>query len=251
MKSKMLKRRDGNVERIVLDAGRSQMALARARWTYWRPEAEGVVELGTLHGRDVGLPTHFHDEHQITFVLAGRRRFVMGDGIVDLAAGQGALIPAGVPHSSVAEPDGVVCLNAYVPAGAYAVTAMLAEIARLRRSREISAHEFAAVIRAHRETDGLLAHTAPLHDHGRETVGTIAARMGMSREGFSRMFSRRSGMPPHAFQLASRLNHARRLLRAGDTIAAVAADTGFTDQSHFGRWFRRLFGVTPGRYRLG
>ena len=79
----------------------------------------------------------------------------------------------------------------------------------------------------------------------------LAARAGMSREGFSRMFARRHGMPPHAFWLMARLNQARGLLRAGEAIAAVAAETGFADQSHLGRWFRRAFGVTPGRYRSG
>jgi AraC-like DNA-binding protein len=78
-----------------------------------------------------------------------------------------------------------------------------------------------------------------------EPVSQVAARAGMSREGFSRMFARHHGMPPHAFWLMARLNHARELLRAGEGIARVAAEAGFTDQS------RRAFGVTPGRYRSG
>lgn len=65
------------------------------------------------------------------------------------------------------------------------------------------------------------------------------------------MFARCHGMPPHAFWLMARLNHARGLLRSGEGIAAAAAEAGFADQSHFGRWFRRAFGVTPGRYRAG
>ena len=58
-------------------------------------------------------------------------------------------------------------------------------------------------------------------------------------------------MPPHAFWQLAKLNDARRLLRAGQDIAAVAAETGFSDQSHLGRCFRRVFGVTPGRFRAG
>ncbi|MEN0074300.1 MAG: helix-turn-helix domain-containing protein, partial [Paracraurococcus sp.] len=82
-------------------------------------------------------------------------------------------------------------------------------------------------------------------------VRRVAAQAGMSREGFTRRFARRHGMPPHAFWLMHRLNLARRLLRAGEGIAAAAAAAGFADQSHLGRCFRRVFGVTPGRYRAG
>jgi AraC-like DNA-binding protein len=46
-----------------------------------------------------------------------------------------------------------------------------------------------------------------------------------------------------------RLNKARDLLRAGQTIADVAFEMGFADQSHLGRWFKRAFGITPGLYR--
>jgi len=51
--------------------------------------------------------------------------------------------------------------------------------------------------------------------------------------------------------MIARLNNARRLLQAGHDIAAAAADSGFSDQSHLGRHFLRAFGVTPGRYRAG
>jgi AraC-like DNA-binding protein/mannose-6-phosphate isomerase-like protein (cupin superfamily) len=242
------------MERPFLGTDMPASRLSGAKWTYWRPMAEGVVELGTLHGCDVGLPTHFHHENQITFVLSGRRRFLIGGEVIDLAAGQGTLIPAGVPHQSATEPSGVVCLNAYVPAGEYSVTAMMGDIERLwRKAGRIGWIELAAVIREHRQRDaiGMPANETIARAYRRESVAKVAARKGMSREGFSRMFAKSCGMPPHAFWLASRLNHARELLRAGGAIAAVAVETGFADQSHFGRCFRRAFGVTPGQYRLG
>jgi len=37
-------------------------------WHYWRPGESAIVEMGTVHGLDVGLPPHFHEEDQITFV---------------------------------------------------------------------------------------------------------------------------------------------------------------------------------------
>lgn len=63
-----------------------------------------------------------------------------------------------------------------------------------------------------------------------------------------RSFAARYGLPPHAYQVQLRLAAARRLLRAGLPLVRVAADAGFADQSHFGRHFKRVWGVSPGRY---
>ena len=101
-------------------------------WNYWRPVAEGVLELGTVRGERVGLPTHFHREDQVTFVLSGQRRFVIGGEVVVLETGHGTLIPAGVPHRSLSEPHGVLCFNAYVPPAEYAVADLMSAIKRLR-----------------------------------------------------------------------------------------------------------------------
>jgi len=224
-------------------------------WAYWRPAVDGIVEWGTVRGVAVELLPHFHAEDQITFVVSGRRRFLIRGEVVALAAGQGALVPAGVAHRSLAEPSGVACLNAYVPAGGYAVAAMIRDVERLwRKAGHVHATELAAVVRQHRQCAeaGTLAGSAvPVRADRREPVSQAAARAGMSREGFSRSFARRHGLPPHAFWLMARLNHARELLRAGEGIADVAAATGFADQSHFGGWFRRAFGVSPGHYRAG
>jgi AraC-like DNA-binding protein len=63
-----------------------------------------------------------------------------------------------------------------------------------------------------------------------------------------RLFSRQTGMPPHAYQTLLRINRAKELLRSGLPLSEVAATTGFADQSHFTRHFRRLVGIPPGRY---
>lgn len=77
---------------------------ADAGWTHWRATVDDAVELGTVRGHEVALPTHFHAEDQITFVVAGRRRFLVGGEPVALTPGRAALIPAGVAHRSRSRP---------------------------------------------------------------------------------------------------------------------------------------------------
>lgn len=66
-----------------------------------------------------------------------------------------------------------------------------------------------------------------------------------------RVFQRSLGLPPHAYLVQIRVQRAKALLAAGCPIAQAAFDTGFTDQSHLNRHFKRLIGVTPGQYARG
>jgi len=65
----------------------------------------------------------------------------------------------------------------------------------------------------------------------------------------SRLFRRTTGLAPHHYQLVRRIDHARQLIQRGLPLAQVALDTGFTDQPHFNRHFKRFTGLTPGRYQ--
>ena len=86
--------------------------------------------------------------------------------------------------------------------------------------------------------------------HGeRVPLAELAAVAGVSRYQLIRQFRAQFGMTPHAYQLDIRINHARRLLRRGDTPADVAQQLGFVDQSHFHRAFRQRVALTPGAYR--
>lgn len=64
----------------------------------------------------------------------------------------------------------------------------------------------------------------------------------------TRVFSERVGMPPHAYQTQVRVARARDLLLRGWPITSAAFETGFADQSHLTRHFKRVVGVTPGSY---
>ncbi len=64
----------------------------------------------------------------------------------------------------------------------------------------------------------------------------------------NRSFGRELGIPPHAYQIQIRISRAKAMLRESMPIADVAFHTGFADQSHFTRFFKRNVGVTPGEF---
>ena len=80
------------------------------------------------------------------------------------------------------------------------------------------------------------------------TLDDLAALTHLSRYHFLRVFRNTVGLTPHAYLTQIRIEAAKQLLGAGQPIAQVAAATGFVDQSHFTRRFKRITGVTPGQY---
>ena len=76
----------------------------------------------------------------------------------------------------------------------------------------------------------------------------LARLGGLSPFYFARVFRAEVGLPPHAYLESVRIGAAQRLLARGVPPIAVAQATGFADQSHFTRRFRRIIGVPPGRY---
>jgi len=98
---------------------------------------------------------------------------------------------------------------------------------------------------------GLAAVRDLLGDRAAENVGLdeLAAAAGVSRFHLIRVFQRRYGLTPFAYQRNRRIEKARAVLRTGSSIADAAAAAGFADQSHLGRSFRAVMGSTPGEYR--
>ena len=79
----------------------------------------------------------------------------------------------------------------------------------------------------------------------------MAAVARLSTYHFARQFKRATGLPPHQFIIMRRVERAKQILHAGTdlSLAEVAVDAGFSDQSQFTHHFKRLVGVTPGQFR--
>ncbi len=81
-------------------------------------------------------------------------------------------------------------------------------------------------------------------------VQHLAQMLNVSTPHFCRLFKEAMGLSPYQYILAQRIKLAKKLLSESDlSIAEVALQCGFTDQSHFSLQFRRFAGITPKLYR--
>ncbi|WP_225725116.1 MULTISPECIES: AraC family transcriptional regulator [unclassified Nocardia] len=81
------------------------------------------------------------------------------------------------------------------------------------------------------------------------SMDDLVAASGASRFALYRAFRANYGLAPSDYQRLLRLRAARRLLIAGRPVSEAAIESGFADQAHLTRWFRRCYGITPGVYR--
>lgn len=79
------------------------------------------------------------------------------------------------------------------------------------------------------------------------TLEDLASVVGRSRFHFSRLFKASTGETPRQYVIRRRVERARELLCAGRAIVEVAAEVGFSSQSHLHSHIQRAFGCTPGQ----
>ncbi len=240
--------------------------------------------------RGVGMthdfPRHVHQSMMFVWVTGGARDVDVFGKTIRIAAGQGFCLPPECVHACRSfEPHDyyAVSVPAHfcetlrdpdVPAPAFTVfderedsgAALHQLIAVLRADPDLMAIESALL--------SVLTFVQPSHpvatnpqylavvNRVREyllarfsepvRLSDLAELTGWSAGMVNRIFSAHVGVPPYEFLLHQRLREVARLLRSGsDALAEIAAATGFADQSHMQRLFRRAFGVTPKAYRQG
>ena len=81
-------------------------------------------------------------------------------------------------------------------------------------------------------------------------IEKMTALANLSRAQLMRLFKQQTGISPHAFVNLIRLRQAAVLLRqTADSVLSVALNVGFQSETHFGKAFKKQYGISPGQYR--
>ncbi|WP_411110427.1 AraC family transcriptional regulator [Streptomyces sp. c-19] len=251
----------------------------------WRPRVPGIVEVFHARFTAHAYPMHVHDVWTLLIVDDGVVRYDMNRREHGTPGDTVSLLPPQVPHNgSPATPHGfrkrVLYLDltqldeSFIGAavdGPDLVDPLLRRrvgqlhAALADRADELEAQSRLALIRERLRTrlrPRSVTRTPPAGPgvaHGLRdllderlvqgvTLDEAAGLLHAHPAHLVRAFSSAFGIAPHQYLTARRLDRARRLLLEGRAPAEVAAATGFYDQSHLSRSFKRLVGTTPGRF---
>lgn len=80
------------------------------------------------------------------------------------------------------------------------------------------------------------------------TLNELSVLTGWSKYHLLRTFTKKMGISPNNYLETIRVNHAKKLLEQGIKPIEVTFLTGFSDQSHLTKFFKRLVGLTPKQY---
>ncbi|HYG09632.1 MAG TPA: helix-turn-helix transcriptional regulator [Pyrinomonadaceae bacterium] len=123
---------------------------------------------------------------------------------------------------------------------------LLRRYASIRRTDELELSRAGLIDRRIRRAVELM------HSHLAEELPLeeLAAAAYLSPFHFARLFKKLTGLPPHAYLAALRIERSRTLLATTDeSVTEIAARVGYANSSHFGKAFRQFTGLTPRAFR--
>jgi len=233
----------------------------------------GVTLVDCAHAGGTKTPGHLHERSYFGFVLSGAYRETYRSRVLDVRRGTAAFHPAADRHVTTVPQPGLRILRVEIPeatprigdeprilrrdAGAFAARFLV----ELREPDDLSPLAVDALltellVAAAREPARAGAWLERVHERlldayaARITLAELAADAGVHPAHLARAFRRQYGASIGEFVRRLRIERACALLADGDTPQAeIALDAGFSSQSHFAVAFRRVTGVTPGRYR--
>ncbi|WP_324824617.1 AraC family transcriptional regulator [Sinanaerobacter sp. ZZT-01] len=81
------------------------------------------------------------------------------------------------------------------------------------------------------------------------TLNDLSDLIGLSKYYLLRTFTKQRGISPYSYLETIRIDKAKKMLEEGISPLEAALQTGFSDQSHFSRFFKKFIGLTPKQYQ--
>lgn len=177
-------------------------------------------------------PVHTHANHAVfCYITDGAVRVALDSKEYTCYPGQGFYVMPDVPHGFKPEnnkPYSMICLL-------YTI--------RIPKQNSINSSELSIACFNQLKQSILKAPENML------SIKEMAQSICMSPYHMIRKFKTDFGLTPHQFQIQCRIRKAQKLLEEGKSVTEVAYETGFCDQSHFDRCFRKIVRLTPTGYK--
>ncbi|WP_051387157.1 AraC family transcriptional regulator [Bradyrhizobium sp. ARR65] len=248
--------------------------------------ADGIERLEAhLHGQAFAL--HRHDTYAIGLTFSGVQTFHFRGEQWHCLPGQCHILHPDEPHDGGTEAQGgfryrIVYVDPSLVRAAHGETALpfvarpVVDGARIPWERAFDIWNFDETLDEIRQTELVLAAVSllraasanvaprpPKLDLGRlsrvrELLSASSAEehsmdeleriADLDRWTLARQFRAAFGTSPSRFRIMRRLDQARRSIRSGSSLAEAAIESGFADQSHMSRQFKRAYGLTPAKW---
>ncbi len=218
---------------------------------------------------------HSHPTHELLWTERGASTATIGSRIWAITPSVGLWVPAGVRHSGWT-PEGITLRAAQFsfhsapsispePVAVEMSTLLLLLLDRLTvdgldpASRTATEAMVLDVLAPARHEVSLRVPTAALlapivaairaDPSDSTTLAQWAVRLGVSTRTITRVFHAETGVGFSRWIATARAQHAIELLARGEAIDEVAYCVGYRSTSAFGTAFRRVTGMSPGRFR--
>jgi len=250
-----------------------------------RVEIPGFVLTETCRAAGLVLPVHFHEHANIALTVEGSFLETVGCEPYEVNPASVIFRPAGEKHANRYGRSSARCLIIEVKPERLAAIREVTQV--LQRASYVEAgpvSDFAfRILRELRMPDAvaplaieslvleMLVHCARhrsavngqpprwlrrakeiIHEQFSDSLGLsgVARLLGVHPAHLAKVFRSHYHCTVGHYIRGLRLDRAARLLtESEESLTAIAVDTGFYDQSHFARLFRRRFGVTPAAFR--
>jgi len=234
-----------------------------------------IAGMYEIISRDTQWEEHSHPTHELLWSAKGSSSATVGSRVWTITPTLGLWIPAGVLHSGWT-PAGTALssmhfsIHAVPSISAEPVAVEVSPLLRLLLDR-LNTDDLDEVSRSTTETMVLDVLTPASHqlllrvpesallapivatvqaDPADETqLGEWAQRLGVSARTITRAFDSETGVGFTRWVVTARVQHAITLMAQGRPIEEVAGRVGYRSVSAFGTAFRRITGMSPGRFR--